>query len=96
MFGAAMVNVPKDFQDYEDDDETIERRRSRMEYWKSLKKLRLEFLNETETTEYDAIKFLAWVENRYGFRPKLFESYITDDLEIVDQKKYLMYLLKYG
>ncbi len=91
-----MVNVPKDFQDYDDDDPELEKRQNRQKYWRALKEIRNEYLKETIDTDYDAVRFLTWVEEKYGFRPAMFDSYLTDDFEVVDQKKFIVYILKYG
>lgn len=93
-----MVIVPRDFQDYDDDDERKEQRDRRFKYWQTLKNLREEYLKETQNSPYNLEPqvFLAWVEERYGIKPKLFDSHITDDYDIVDEKKYMMYILKYG
>lgn len=92
-----MANIPKDFQDYDDDDPDIEIRRRRFDYWKTLKNLRTEYLENHRIEDATEPRlFLAWVEEKYGLRPKMFENHITDDYDIVDEKKYMIYVLKYG
>lgn len=90
-----MVNVPKDFQDYDDDDPDYNKRDRRLHYWNVLRTLKAEFTEETGSTE--ATEYITWLENKYGFKPKInHEGYLTDDYDIVDEKKYLIYILKHG
>lgn len=95
MFGQAMINVPKDFQDYDDTDSNIEKRLSRWKYWQNLKLLKNEFKEETGSTDHREYKI--WLENKYGFIPiETSDGMMTDDLDIIDQKKYTFFVLKYG
>jgi hypothetical protein len=87
-----MVNVPKDFQDYDDDDADVKKRQARWDFWEVLKKLRKEF---TVDREFDADDFIVWIEERYGFKLILNDTGITDDYTITDEKKYLIFRLKY-
>jgi hypothetical protein len=87
-----MVNVPKDFQDYDDDDADIEKRKARWEFWETLKKLRKEF---TENREFDADDFIDWIEEKYGFKLVLNDTGITDDYAVTDEQKYLIFRLRY-
>jgi hypothetical protein len=90
-----MVNVPKDFQDYDDDDENLEKRKSRMKYWQNLKNLKLEFINETGSRDHR--EYTKWLENKYGFQPvETNQGMMTDDYKVVDEKKFIVYILKYG
>lgn len=90
-----MVNVPKGYQDYEDDDEAIDKRLSRWKYWTNLKNLKLEFYNETQSRDH--VEFRAWLENKYGFLPiETNEGMMTDDYKVIDEKKFIVYILKYG
>jgi hypothetical protein len=88
-----MVNVPKDFQDYDDDDPDLKKRQARWDFWEVLKKLRKEFTDAG--LEFDAGDFIAWIEEKYGFRLVLNDTGITDDYEIVDEQKYLIFRLRY-
>ena len=95
MFGQVMVNVPKNFQDFDDDDPKVKRRLSRWTYWNNLKILKAEF--EEKTGSKDHFEYLVWIENTYGFKPiETSDGMMTDDCDIVDEKKYLVYILKYG
>ena len=90
-----MVNVPKDFQDYDDDDPEIEKRKKRYSYWSHLRQMREEFY-EAQGIDRDNTKFMDWVRETYGFEPILNERGITDDYKVVDEKKFIVYILKYG
>jgi hypothetical protein len=95
MFGVVMVKVPKDFQDYDDDDADIEKRNNRWKYWTNLKNLKLEFREETGSRNHR--QYMRWLENKYGFRPtENIEGMLSDDYKVVDEKKFLVYILKYG
>lgn len=90
-----MVNVSKDFQDFDDDDERVGKRLSRWKYWNNLKVLMAEFTQETGSKDHH--EYLGWLENKYGFKPiETSDGMMTDDLVIADEKKYLLYVLKYG
>lgn len=90
-----MAIIPKSFQDYDDDDPDIERRKMRYHYWKTLFLLREEYYR-TESINRDNNQFIQWVENTYGFRPIMNDSGFTDDYMMVDEKKFIVYILKYG
>jgi hypothetical protein len=90
-----MVNVPKDFQDYDDYDDDIEKRKNRWKYWTNLKNLKLEFREETGSRDHR--EYMKWLVDKYGFRPKEnIEGMLSDDYEVLDEKKFLVYILKYG
>jgi len=90
-----MANVPKDFQDYEDDDADIEKRKGRWKYWTNLKNLKLEFI--TETGSRDHREYIEWLVDKYGFKPREnIEGMLSDDYEVLDEKKFIVYILKYG
>jgi hypothetical protein len=95
MYGKAMVNIPKDFQDFDNDDPNLEKRLSRFKYWANLKNLKLEFYNETQSRDHT--QYMIWLENKYGFRPiETNEGMMTDDYKVVDEKKFIVYIIKYG
>jgi DNA polymerase elongation subunit (family B) len=89
-----MINVPKSFQDYDDDDPQKEFRQARWDFWKVLKVLREDYLKEQ--TEFHAEDFVEWVRSTYGFALELNATGITDNYIIVDEKKYIVFKLKYG
>ena len=89
-----MVNVPKSFQDYDDDDPNIEQRKARWKFWEVLKTLRTEFLKEHD--DFHAEEFVDWVRKTHGIALELNATGITDNYIIVDEKKYIIFKLKYG
>jgi hypothetical protein len=66
-----------------------EQRRCRNEHWARLKRSRL---------DCDGISgnYPKWLEEQYGLRVHMTNGMITDDYTVIDEKKYLVYLLKYG
>jgi hypothetical protein len=90
-----MVNVPHDFQDYDDDDPNIEYRRNRTKYWAALKEIRKEYAIENKQI-YDQY-FVQWVEEKYGFIiiKNLINGSISDMYTIVDEAKFIFFKLKY-
>jgi hypothetical protein len=89
------MKVPNDFQDYDDDDPNIEKRKGRWKYWTNLRHLKLEFTDETGSR--DNREYIKWLENKYGFRPtETIEGMLSDDYKVIDEKKFLVYILKYG
>ena len=95
MFGQVMVQVPKDFQDFDDDDDRINKRLSRWDYWKNLRLLRGEFAQENNSNDH--FVFHQWLQDNHGFRPILtIDNQYTDEFEVTDEKKFMVYILKYG
>jgi hypothetical protein len=64
-------------------------RRQRRAYFESLRSARL------GCSDFD--DFIPWLEQSYGIQVNL-DSFgmITDSYDIVDEQKYLIFLLKYG
>jgi hypothetical protein len=93
-----MSNIPKSFQDYDENDPEIEFRKKRFRYWELLKKVRKEYMETLDvlTGQFDAYDFEEYVENNYGFKLNTMDGNITDKFEIVDEKKYIIFILKFG
>ena len=87
-----MATIPQ-LQDYDDDDPNIDQRRNRWNYWEALKKVRKEFMAQNK--EFDAYDFEDYIIGQYGIRMNIVNGNITDGYEIVDEKKYLIFLLKF-
>ena len=87
-----MATIPH-IQDYDDDDPEIEKRKNRWDYWQALKKVRKEYMNQNR--EFDAYDFEDYLIGQYGIKMNLVNGNITDGYEIVDEKKYLIFLLKF-
>ena len=86
------------FQDFNDDDDDIEFRRRRWKYWQGLKTTRLEYMNSLIPLgkKFDERDFKTYIEETYGIQ--LHEDAggsITDTYDIVDEKKYLVFFLKW-
>ena len=89
-----MTTVPP-FQDYDDDGPEIEFRNNRWNYWAALKLVRREYQEQNKYTEFDAYDFEDYLEGKYGVKMNIVNGNITDGYQIVDEKKYLIFLLKF-
>ena len=87
-----MASIPH-IQDYDDDDPLIKQRKNRWNYWEALKKVRKEYMAQNK--EFDAYDFEDYIIGQYGIRMNIVNGNITDGYEIVDEKKYLIFLLKF-
>ena len=87
-----MATIPH-IQDYDDDDPEIDRRKNRWNYWEALKKVRKEYMSQNK--EFDAYDFEDYLTGQYGLKMNIVDGNITDGYEIVDEKKYLIFLLKF-
>jgi len=87
------MNVIPKIQDYDDDDPNIEQRNKRWYYWTALKLVRKEYMAQNK--EFDAYDFEDYIIGQYGIRMNIVNGNITDGYEIVDEKKYLIFLLKF-
>jgi hypothetical protein len=87
-----MASIPK-IQDFDDDDPNINQRRNRWNYWEALKKVRKEFMAQNK--EFDAYDFEDYLIGQYGIKMNIVNGNITDGYEIIDEKKYLIFLLKF-
>jgi hypothetical protein len=87
-----MATIPH-IQDYDDNDPEIDKRRNRWNYWEALKKVRKEYMEQNR--EFDAYDFEDYLIGQYGLRMNIVNGNITDGYEIVDEKKYLIFLLKF-
>jgi hypothetical protein len=89
-----MTNISKSFQDYDDDDPALHQRKNRWKYWEALKKVRSEFMENK--TNFDAYDFEDYLEKKYGVKMNIVNGNITDGYLVVDEKLYLIFLLKWG
>jgi hypothetical protein len=87
-----MTVVPK-IQDYDDDDPNIDQRKKRWDYWAALKLVRKEYMAQNK--DFDAYDFEDYIIGQYGIKMNIVNGNITDGYEIVDEKKYLIFLLKF-
>ncbi len=78
-------------KDYDDDSPNIKFHENREQYWQMLKDEKEKYTNDT------MVDWLQGVEEEYGMRPTFNDTGdFTDMYEVIDQQKYLIYLLKYG
>ena len=97
QFNLPMSVIPKDFQDYDDDDPEIKFRKKRMDYWQALKLARKEYMRTLSDLngQFDAYEFEEWLTENYGLKLFLSNGNITDTYEITDEKLYIMFVLKF-
>ena len=77
-----------------------EQREKRDQYWRMLFQARQDFLALTAqaSIEYDVDPgaFFYFLKQNYGLLVETVDGQITGDYAIVDEKKYLLFLLKYS
>lgn len=88
-----MSNITKSFQDYDDDDPDLHFRKNRWKYWGLLKQVRVEFMEDK--SEFDAYLFEDYIQAKYGIKMNMVNGNITDGYQIVDEQKYLVFLLRF-
>jgi hypothetical protein len=90
-----MTNISKSFQDYDDDDDdpNINFRKNRWRYWSLLKLVRVEFMEDK--SNFDGYDFETYLEDKYGIKMNMVNGNITDGYQIVDEQKYLIFLLRF-
>ena len=91
-----MTVVPK-IQDYDDDDPNIDFRKRRWDYWAALKLVRKEYMADLKALDgqFDAFEFEDYIEENYGIKMNIVNGNITDGYKVMDEKKYLIFLLKF-
>ncbi len=91
-----MATIPP-FQDYDDDDPEIDFRKKRWDYWAALKVIRKEYMQDMAQLDgqFDAYDFEDYIEANYGIKMNIVDGNITDGYKVMDEKKYLIFLLKY-
>jgi hypothetical protein len=87
-----MATIPH-IQDYDDDDPNLDFRKRRWDYWAALKVVRKEYMEQNK--QFDAYDFEDYLVGQYGLKMNIVGGNITDGYEIVDEKKYLIFLLKF-
>ena len=94
VYTTLVVTTIKPFQDYDDDDPELQRRINRWKFWQNLKLIRLEYIQKHG--EFDIDKFDQFIKSNYGIKLLTVDGNISDGFDIIDEKLYTMYLLKYG
>lgn len=82
-----------------DIDAVQEQRKKRDQYWRMLFKARQDFLILTsQAYEYDVDPgaFFYYLKQNYGLQVATIDGQITGEYAIIDEKKYLLFLLKYS
>jgi hypothetical protein len=87
------VSLGNGFEDFDPDDPDIEFRKKRWDYWSILKKVRVEYLETIE--QFDADDFGVYIEQNYGLKMHIVDGQITDKFDIVDEKLYTFFILKW-
>jgi hypothetical protein len=99
-----MVKVGKEFGgDIDPDDPDIKFRKERWDYWEALRDIRAEYLASLGHTDNQYVAVLTnnpymfsdYIESKYGIRMGFVNGNITDRYDIVDEQKYLIFLLKW-
>jgi len=77
-----------------------EQRKKRDQYWKMLYSARQEFLKLTDQEEAEfninASAFFYYLKQHYGLRVETVDGKITGEYAVVDEQKYLLFLLKFS
>jgi len=89
-----MATIPH-LQDYDDDDPKLNFRKRRWDYWAALKKVRVEYMIDAKNGQFDAFDFEDYIEEKYGIKMLIVNGNITDGYKIMDEKKYIVFLLKF-
>ena len=91
-----MTTIPH-IQDYDDDDPNIDFRKRRWDYWAALKLVRREYMADLKELngQFDAFDFEDYIEENYGIKMNIVNGNITDGYKVMDEKKYLIFLLKF-
>ena len=77
-----------------------EQKKQRDRYWRMLYHARQDFLRLTDqvSIEYDVDPgaFFYFLKHNYGLQVDTVDGQITGDYTVIDEKKYLLFLLKYS
>jgi hypothetical protein len=91
-----MTIIPP-IKDYDDDDPNLDFRKKRWDYWAALKLVRKEYMQDIADLggQFDAYDFEDYIEANYGIKMNIVDGNITDGYKIMDEKKYIVFLLKF-
>ena len=86
---------------YAEDEKALQEfRKKRNQYWSMLRRARADFIKLTEQAaiEYEIGEdaFYYYLSQNYGLQVELIDGRIAGDYVIVDEQKYLLFLLKFG
>jgi hypothetical protein len=71
-------------------------REKRNQYWQMLRRANADFLKQGFTDGIGDGVFVYYLKQKYGIEIELIDSKITSNYIIRDEKKYTIFLLKYG
>jgi hypothetical protein len=81
-------------EDFDPDDPDIEFRNNRWEYWDILKKIRTEALANSPPIA-GQLDFVEYMKDNYGIKLHTINGAISDKFDVVDEKLYIFFLLKW-
>lgn len=86
--------IPMEFDDFP---ALQDQREKRNEYWRRLKLAKEEFLKKPNTDYfvYPTNAFVRFLKETYGLDIVLIDGNIGEDYNIIDEKKYTLFLLRY-
>lgn len=77
-----------------------EQRKKRDQYWTMLRRAKLDFIKLTDQSgEYypdEEGAFYYYLRHNYGLQVELIDGKIAGEYAVVDEKKYLLFLMKFG
>ncbi len=77
-----------------------QQRKKRDQYWSMLRRAKTDFIKLTDQAclEYEIGEdaFYYYLRQNYGLQVELIDGKIAGDYVIVDEQKYLLFLLKFG
>ena len=72
----------------------------RYRYWEMLRSAKDEFMRVTEQESIGYITdpgaFYYYLKQNYGLQVETIDGKVTEDYAVVDEKKYLLFLIKFG
>lgn len=81
-------------------EETFRQLAKRNQYWLMLRRAKDDFIKLTDqaSIEYEMGEgaFYYYLQQNYGLKVELIDGKIAGEYTVVDKKKYIMFLLKYG
>lgn len=81
--------------------EQNDRAQARLIYWQRLRGARVEYANETGSDSITQIYlgandgFYQWMQDKYGIQLEFIDGNISGAYTVLDEKKLMMFLLKY-
>ena len=89
------LQAEESFRKWED-----ERKQDRYRYWRMLKRAKADYLDLTyhASVEYTLTDsdFYYYLQHNYGLKPQIIDGKIGEFFDVVDEKKYMLFVLKYS